>query len=98
MGLKGAAGYLNCHPETVRSLVLSDKLKGVKVGRAWVFKESDLSKYLDDLYHESSAAKELTQWNYSNAPTGKSGTSASRPRSGSKYEELLKKPTKRKPE
>lgn len=65
MGLKGAAGYLNCHPETVRSLVLSDKLKGVKVGRAWVFKESDLSKYLDNLYDASSAAKELTQWNYS---------------------------------
>jgi excisionase family DNA binding protein len=53
MGLKGAAAYLKCHPETVRSLVLSEKLKGVKVGRAWVFKESDLSKYLDELYHQN---------------------------------------------
>jgi excisionase family DNA binding protein len=98
MGLKGAAGYLNCHPETVRSLVLSDQLKGVKVGRAWVFKESDLSKYLDDLYHESSTAKELTQWNYSKDQTRRTGNSASRPHSEDKYSDLLKKPIKRKPE
>lgn len=97
MGLKGAAAYLKCHPETVRSLVLSEKLKGVKVGRAWVFKESDLSKYLDELYHSEPTAKELTQWNYSKDQTHRTGNSVSRPHSGDKYSDLLKKPIKRKP-
>jgi len=48
--LTEAAAYLKCNAETVRVKAKAREIKAVKVGRQWVFKEEDLSSYLDKLY------------------------------------------------
>lgn len=53
---KAAAEALEVHEETIRQWLRSGKLGGVKVGRLWRVRESDLEAFLkgDDL-HEPQA-------------------------------------------
>lgn len=51
-GLIEATGVLNCSPEWVRQLAKSGKLRGIKVGQRWVFKEIWLDEYMDRLAEE----------------------------------------------
>jgi excisionase family DNA binding protein len=43
---EGAAEVLMVNPETVRLWLRTGKLKGVKVGRLWRVRESDLEAFL----------------------------------------------------
>lgn len=40
------AKYLKVHQRTVYNYLFSDKLKGIKIGRAWRFKKSDIERWL----------------------------------------------------
>ena len=42
VGIKEAATFLKCHPDTVKKYVRSGLLNGRKIGRAWVFLSEDL--------------------------------------------------------
>lgn len=44
--LQETANFLKVHAETVSRLAKSGQLPGAKIGRAWVFLEDDLIKYL----------------------------------------------------
>jgi excisionase family DNA binding protein len=37
-----AAEYLQCHPETVRAMARSGRLRGGKIGSSWRFTEAQL--------------------------------------------------------
>ncbi len=41
-----AASFLKMHPEEVRQRAKQGRLPGAKVGKRWVFIESDLADYL----------------------------------------------------
>jgi len=43
-----AADFLKVDRETARDLAMAGKLPGAKVGRAWVFLETDLIEFLKD--------------------------------------------------
>ncbi len=45
-GLERAVELLRCHESTVRELAKAGKIRGRKVGRAWVFVEADLLEYV----------------------------------------------------
>ena len=50
LDLEGAAKLLHAHPETVRLMAKSGKLPGVKVGRAWLFVEEDILRWIRGQY------------------------------------------------
>src|SRR3990167_10340660 len=45
-----AAQFLGAHKETIRRLVVSGELPGVKIGRGWRFIEQDLAMYMRNKY------------------------------------------------
>ncbi|WP_133130257.1 helix-turn-helix domain-containing protein [Legionella yabuuchiae] len=63
-----AAKFLGAHKETVRRMVASGVLPGVKIGRAWVFIEQDLITYVRSLYRNNRSleinnkSRSSTQW------------------------------------
>ena len=46
MGLEDAADFLHVHTNTVLKLAADCRIRGAKVGRAWVFTEDDLAEFL----------------------------------------------------
>ncbi len=48
--LAEAAAFLKVHPQTLRRMTLEGVIDGSKVGKAWVFIEEDLVKYIRSLY------------------------------------------------
>src|SRR5258708_3420039 len=51
--LRGAASFLDLHPNTVRSQVRRGLLPGTKIGRNWRFLEDDLVAWLRQGYREA---------------------------------------------
>ena len=52
-----AAEFLGAHKETVRRLVATGKIPGVKVGRGWVFIEQDLVMHIRNKYSTCDASQ-----------------------------------------
>jgi excisionase family DNA binding protein len=48
LDLEEAAAILKCHPDSLRHLVKHGDVPGTKVGRAWVFVESQLMEWLEE--------------------------------------------------
>ena len=44
--LPDAAKYLHVHPQTLQQMARKGEIAAAKIGRAWVFREEDLSRYL----------------------------------------------------
>lgn len=47
LNVSGAASILMVHENRVLALLASGKLKGAKIGRAWVMKYADVIEYRD---------------------------------------------------
>lgn len=47
MTLRGAAYYLNCHPQTIRRLLAERAIPAFQLGSNWRFRRSDLDKWID---------------------------------------------------
>ncbi len=67
LNLPEAALFLGAHKETVRRLVATGKLPGVKIGRGWRFIEHDLvlyirSQYSDRVTSQGAVTRSETQW------------------------------------
>ena len=56
LNIQQAAEFLGAHKETVRRLVVSGDLPGVKIGRAWRFIEQDLAMYMRNKYSTCDAS------------------------------------------
>lgn len=50
--LKEAADFLLLHPVTLAEKARTGEIKAAKVGRRWVFLETDLVAHLDALYYQ----------------------------------------------
>jgi excisionase family DNA binding protein len=50
LGLKEAADFLKMHSEEVRKRAKAGRLPGAKLGKRWVFIESDLAEHLRTFY------------------------------------------------
>lgn len=48
LNLKQAAAYLKVHPVTLSRLAASGRVPGAKIGRSWVFREEELSGWLQE--------------------------------------------------
>jgi excisionase family DNA binding protein len=48
--LKEAASFLKIHPDTLRERALKGTIPGAKIGKAWVFIEDDIARYLRSQY------------------------------------------------
>jgi hypothetical protein len=91
LDLDGAAGWLKCDPETVRSKAASGELPGAKIGRAWVFFEEDLVEYVRSKYVKNQSCRSTkTQ------PSQSIGTPRSRSKASQGLDEALALPTRRK--
>ena len=60
LGLEDAAIFLRMHPEEVRSRAKRGFIPGAKVGRCWVFLESDLVEFVRSLYPVQRQALQVT--------------------------------------
>jgi hypothetical protein len=91
--LEHAAQFLKLHPEELRRRAKAGVVPAAKVGKRWVFLESDLADYLRSLYAGKWQAlqvmlgKEGNPCHLSNA--AKSGGSMSSPQTGNEYADLL---------
>ena len=96
LDLQEAAAFLRMSPAVLRQKARSGKVRGAKPGKCWVFLQSDLVAYLRSLYAGDEQMpcgdwKEVFPCHSLNAvPSGGSG---SRPRTGSRYADLLGLPT-----
>ena len=52
LDINQAAEFLGAHKETIRRMVAYGLIPGVKIGRAWMFIESDLLSYMRSQYRE----------------------------------------------
>jgi len=96
--LNQAADFLNIHPQTLRTRALTGELPGAKIGKAWVFIEEDLAAAIRSRYSNpgwASHSKGEIQC-YTDDQTAKLGAVDLHHPTESRYEELLKLPTKRK--
>ena len=64
-----AAEFLGAHKETVRRLVATGKIPGVKVGKGWIFIEQDLviyirSKYAGGVTSQGAVTRREQQWRF----------------------------------
>jgi excisionase family DNA binding protein len=50
MNIAEAANFLGAHKETVRRLVVANKIPAVKIGKGWRFIEQDLVLYMRSQY------------------------------------------------
>ena len=48
-----ASAYLGVHKDTLCGLAKAGKIPGVKVGRAWIFLDEDLTQYLRSQYKKA---------------------------------------------
>jgi len=93
--LTEAAAYLKCNAETVRVKAKAREIKAAKVGRQWVFKEEDLSSYLDKLYDVDLPSTQ-TPCNTTKQGLSSSGI-GSPPLTDDEYESLLRPQTNARP-
>ncbi len=47
LSIEETAAQLKTHPETIRRYIRENKLAGVKLGRSWRVRESDLSAFIN---------------------------------------------------
>lgn len=91
--LHEAAQFLRMSPAVLRLHARQGRVKAAKPGKRWVFLESDLAAYLDELYARhrqaplSGSNLEESKWGYTNAEL--SGGSISPCRMDSDYAALL---------
>lgn len=69
LNIEQAAKFLGAHKETVRRLVASGKLPGVRIGRGWRFIEQDLviymrSKYPGGVTSQGAVSRRDKQWRF----------------------------------
>ena len=63
-----AARFLNIHPETLRGKAKAGEIPGAKIGRSWVFIESDLESHIRSQYAvdwraiQGNEPKEVQKW------------------------------------
>ncbi|MHB1544944.1 MAG: helix-turn-helix domain-containing protein [Steroidobacteraceae bacterium] len=100
LGLDDAAAFLRMHPEEVRSRAKRGVIPGAKIGRSWVFLESDLAEFVRSLYPVRRQALRVTSsqeatCHYANAD--RSGGSTFGCPTDSEYVEALRPKTKAKP-
>ncbi len=50
LDLKQAADLLNVHWQTLREMAKAGEIPGAKIGRSWVFVESDLLEFIRSKY------------------------------------------------
>lgn len=74
LSLDEAAAYLHIHPETLRQLALSGRVRAAKPGRAWVFLQCDLVEYLRQRQPQPQAGE---SWHSSDAAASGTPTSPS---------------------
>ena len=53
------AQILQVHPFTVLKYIKAGKLKGIKLGRVWRIRESDVEKFLEERFMASPSDKEI---------------------------------------
>src|ERR1019366_4690637 len=98
LDLKQAACFLKLHPEELRRRAKAGRVPAAKVGKCWVFLESDLADYVRSLYASDWQALQVMlgkdyPCHLSNA--ARSGGLTSSPPTGNEYDDLLE--PKRKP-
>lgn len=49
-------------PNTIRTWLRTGKIKGIKAGRLWRIKESDLQEFLTPAVHEDESTDQLPLW------------------------------------
>jgi excisionase family DNA binding protein len=89
LDLDGAANWLKCDPETVRSMAASGELPAAKVGRAWVFVDVDLVDWLRSQYRACRSTKTPQK--------ARTGTLPSASKGVPEFAEALGLPTRQKP-
>lgn len=57
--LATAANFLKVDPSTVKRMAQRGEIIGAKVGRSWVFRESDLDTYLRELAISQTEARKV---------------------------------------
>ncbi|MHB1666777.1 helix-turn-helix domain-containing protein [Thiomonas sp.] len=94
LSLDEASSFLKLHPQEVSKRARLGILPGAKVGRRWVFIETDLADYLRSLYPTRTQAvsaslryRRLESWHSTNAK--KSGGSTSPLQAANALERLL---------
>jgi hypothetical protein len=98
LNLEQAAKFLKLHPEELRRRAKVGRVPAAKVGKCWVFLESDLADYLRSLYASPRQAlrvvsgKEFETCHSINAVLR--GGSGSPHQPGSLLDALLAQPTK----
>lgn len=98
LNLQQAAAMLNMHSEEVRRRAKAGRIPGAKIGKCWVFIESDLADYIRSLYSQPmralqiSRAEEMPSWPSTNGRTP--GGSTLPLQTESEYATLLGLPTK----
>ncbi|WP_232013250.1 helix-turn-helix domain-containing protein [Ferriphaselus amnicola] len=60
LNLEQAANFLKLHPEELRCRAKSGRVPAAKVGKRWVFIESDLADYVRSLYAPPRQALRVT--------------------------------------
>ena len=93
--LDEAARFLNIHTETLRRKVTAGEIPGAKIGRSWVFIESDLESYIRSRYAvdwraiQDNELKEVQTWPCIVEKKLAIGGSTSQSRVDQEYENLL---------
>jgi excisionase family DNA binding protein len=98
--LRGAAALLKVHPNTVRVLAVRGLLPAAKVGRDWRFVEADLVAWIRSSYSrrarmQPGALEREAIWHSGNVQ--EFTTSSSRHLTERSLDELLERPTGRRP-
>ncbi|OGV35193.1 MAG: MerR family transcriptional regulator [Legionellales bacterium RIFCSPHIGHO2_12_FULL_35_11] len=69
LNINQAAELLGAHKETIRRLVATGKIPGLKIGRGWIFIEQDLviymrSKYAGGVTSQGAVTRREKQWRF----------------------------------
>lgn len=96
LNLHQAAHHLKIHAGTLQKRAHAGQIPGAKIGRAWVFLETDLNEYIRQQYNKASKQEVIhTGENicYLNVKTQKTGITSS-PSMDKQYTDLLGQTTK----
>lgn len=69
LNIEQAAEFLGAHKETIRRLVASKEIPGVKIGKKWIFIEQDLVEYMRSKYStgvtsQGAAQRSKQEWRF----------------------------------
>jgi hypothetical protein len=98
LDLSQAAAFLRMHPEELRRRAKAGLIPGAKIGRAWVFLQSDLADYIRSRYSQPRQAlrvtlgKEVEPCHFASETASTGSTFANQ--TESEYADLLGLPTK----